>query len=612
MNRKARRAAQSGTAAGGGGAAGVQAALAALNRGDLAAAVAAAQAALAAEPRSAPAHYLLATAHLLQGRTEDAEAGYRRAIRLAPGLAEAHNNLGLVLERRGQPAEAESCYRRAIAARPAYAEAHNNLGNALLALGRGGEAVAAFHAALEAHPAYAEACYNLANALAGLERCDEAAEAYRRALALRPRFPEALNNLSALLLAMDRPEEAAATAAEAVAADPSIGESHRSLGDALRAGGRTDEAIAAYRRALACQPGDADAHLALANALVLAGRGDEAGELFRRAHRLRPLGRRAGAKASADFAALLLVAPGAANTPSDYLVGRAGYDSFFLAVMEGVDYDLDLLRRHADVVVNLISDVDQGRDILPRAIDLADAIGRPVLNHPRLILATGRDEVAVRLAGIPRCRVPRTVRRRGAALADSAALEGFAFPLLVRAGGAHGGEAFDLLDTAEAVAAFGAERPDSDHYVSEYVDYRSADGYFRKYRLVFTGGQILPYHLAISDHWKVHHFRTDMANQAWMRREEEDFVRDPAKVFAADHWAGLRRIRQIIGLDHFGIDCALDRAGNLVVFEVNASMLIHGEKGVFAYKEPYIARIKQEFDAMLARAAGMADSAVDK
>ena len=30
-----------------------------------------------------------------------------------------------------------------------------------------------------------------------------------------------------------------------------------------------------------------------------------------------------------------------------------------------------------------------------------------------------------------------------------------------------------------------------------------------------------PYHLAIGDDWKVHHFRTDMADHRWMQEEEE-------------------------------------------------------------------------------------------
>jgi hypothetical protein len=41
----------------------------------------------------------------------------------------------------------------------------------------------------------------------------------------------------------------------------------------------------------------------------------------------------------------------------------------------------------------------------------------------------------------------------------------------------------------------------------------------------------------------------------------------------------------------------------LVVFEANATMLVHDEKGLFAYKAPFIAAIKRAFASMLARAA---------
>ena len=45
-------------------------------------------------------------------------------------------------------------------------------------------------------------------------------------------------------------------------------------------------------------------------------------------------------------------------------------------------------------------------------------------------------------------------------------------------------------------------------------------------------------------------------------------------------------IRERIGLDYFGIDCGLDASGNLVVFEVNASMLVHDRNDRFPYKNP--------------------------
>jgi tetratricopeptide (TPR) repeat protein len=110
--------------------------------------------------------------------------------------------------------------------------------------------------------------------------------------------------------------------------------------------------------------------------------------------------------------------------------------------------------------------------------------------------------------------------------------------------------------------------------------------------------------LAIADPWKVHHFRTDMAHQEWMRREEKAFLENPDSVFDAGRRTALKTIQDEIGLDCFGIDCALDPGGDLLVFEVNATMLVHGESGIFAYKRPYIARIKDAFDAMLAKAAG--------
>jgi len=131
---------------------------------------------------------------------------------------------------------------------------------------------------------------------------------------------------------------------------------------------------------------------------------------------------------------------------------------------------------------------------------------------------------------------------------------------------------------------------------------------FRKYRLIFVGDQILPYHLAIADAWKVHYYRTEMVRHAWMRQEEEAFLRDPAAVFDSVHFEALRAIRAAVDLEFFGIDCGLDRDGRLVVFEVNASMLVHANdpEPEFAYKQAPVARIKRAFDAMLAAAAGRA------
>ena len=113
--------------------------------------------------------------------------------------------------------------------------------------------------------------------------------------------------------------------------------------------------------------------------------------------------------------------------------------------------------------------------------------------------------------------------------------------------------------------------------------------------------------MAIGADWKVHHATTDMANQGWMRDEERSFLVDPDATFTARHRTSLRAIRASMGLDVFGIDCALDRDGNLVAFEVNTSMLLHDRNEGFPYKAPHVLAIKRTFDALLAERAAPQD-----
>ncbi len=170
--------------------------------------------------------------------------------------------------------------------------------------------------------------------------------------------------------------------------------------------------------------------------------------------------------------------------------------------------------------------------------------------------------------------------------------------------GTHGGDDFEKIESLDELARFVARRPEDDHYVIEYAEYASSDGHFRKYRFIFVGEEMLPYHLAIGNDWKVHHVSTDMANQPWMQQEEAAFLANPAAIFNAAHYRALRVVRERIGLDYFGIDCGLDPDGNLVVFEVNASMLVHDGNAEFPYKDPFVRVIKNAFDVMLRDRAG--------
>jgi tetratricopeptide (TPR) repeat protein len=504
------------------------------------------------------------------GRTDEAVASYRRAVELSPNSPEAHSNLGRILCGLGRFEEAASCGQRAIELDPASYIAHNNLGNTLRELGRLDEAEACYRRSLALKPDYIEAVINLGSVLGDLGRWAEAKAAYRLAVQINPHSGVALNSLGRLLSRLTEDDE----------------EAERCLQQAI--------AVGAY---------DNNTYVELGNILMRRQQTEAALANFRRAQELQPLITWRANQEKADFSALFLDTPLAGSTPVTYLAGRASYDRHFHCVIPDTPVDLDLLRSKADVVFNMICNADDGRDILPQALELVERLGRPVINHPKLIMNTDREAIARRFAGIPGCVVPRTIRVAGPVLTEAAMnrqFAGFSLPLLVRVAGTHGGDDFDKVEDWDDVVDFVAENPEAAYYVIEYVNYRSDDGFFRKYRVIFIDDKIFPYHLAIHDDWKVHHFRTDMANHDWMRKEEERYLQDMGSVFNAAHQDALRAMAKATELDYGGIDCGLDRDGRIVVFEANASMLVHDEKTAdFAYKNPYIARIKQAFDAMM-------------
>jgi glutathione synthase/RimK-type ligase-like ATP-grasp enzyme len=60
-----------------------------------------------------------------------------------------------------------------------------------------------------------------------------------------------------------------------------------------------------------------------------------------------------------------------------------------------------------------------------------------------------------------------------------------------------------------------------------------------------------------------------------------------------------------LDLDYAGVDFSVLTDGRVLVFEANATMLVHPEAhdGVFAYKSRAVAAIAEAFEAMLMAAA---------
>ncbi len=177
------------------------------------------------------------------------------------------------------------------------------------------------------------------------------------------------------------------------------------------------------------------------------------------------------------------------------------------------------------------------------------------------------------------------------------------FPIIVRPVDSHAG--IDLAKANDIAAMSRNISPphSGDHfYIAPFIDYRSGDGQFRKYRVAFIDGRPYAGHMAISENWIIHYLSGGMAVDPRKRAEETRFIKTFDEDFAHRHKESLRSIAERVGLDYLVMDCAVEtRDGRLVVFEVDNNAVIHAmdPPETFPYKKPQLEKIAGAFRAML-------------
>jgi len=227
-------------------------------------------------------------------------------------------------------------------------------------------------------------------------------------------------------------------------------------------------------------------------------------------------------------------------------------------------------------VLNLVTDPDLHPRTLERARRLLRGYRGRVINRPEDVLKTTRDQVAKRLAGIDGLHVPKVVRLRPGKPEHAARLverAGLQFPLILRQAGTHTGKIVGLVAGMEELLSALASSQ-GDHFATEYVDLRGADGLYRKYRVYFFGDRIVYRNLYVSDQWNVHsadHRRCLAARpelipqlEAMFTRPEGNFPNSILRMFSS--------ARERMPLDFFGMDFGLRPDGQAVLFEANATM----------------------------------------
>jgi hypothetical protein len=226
-------------------------------------------------------------------------------------------------------------------------------------------------------------------------------------------------------------------------------------------------------------------------------------------------------------------------------------------------------------LLNCVTDTDSNPKVLANIGKLVKNYKGRVINRPEAVEKTSRERVAATLAGIDNLVVPATFRvPRGSAgaLKRLSANDRLKYPAIVRAAGTHGGEILGLCaDFAEVERTVSAT---SDTIVTEFVDYRSADGICRKFRIFVIGEQLIFRHVVFSEHWSAHARDRVRFVEAHpdIVPEWQSWCEEGLSAFSEQTLATLHAMRARLGLDYFGIDFGLLRDGRVVLFEANATM----------------------------------------
>lgn len=183
-----------------------------------------------------------------RGRFNEAGEKFVQALALDPGSAEAHYLLGLVRQQSGRADAALASFRSAVRLHPKYAAAQARVCELTTAAARAKDtgfenAKAECRRAIALDPKDAESHFHLAWNETKLGNRAQAIQEYQTVLRFDPKFPRAKLELAMNYLDTQKPELAIPLLKEVVAAEPGNGVAKYQLGTALAKQGDCSSAV---------------------------------------------------------------------------------------------------------------------------------------------------------------------------------------------------------------------------------------------------------------------------------------------------------------------------------------------------------------------------------
>ena len=406
---------------------------------------------------------------------------------------------------------------------------------ALVGLQQFEEALPACDQAFVVAPPTSRAWHTKATVLVHLRRFTEALPACEAALELEPNHPEFLYLKSVILKGLERPEEAKQIYRHSLELNMTV-----------------EPVFAAQRRATQ-----------KANVLIVNNNPD----------------------ADADLRSFEDIHLHCSNFPgqfADHLLDDFHFSYVFAGEVTGLPDRSKI--PPPDIIHNnhTNGEVILAESYLPKLTELLESFGVPVVNHPKHAVQTTRDASVQQLKDLPSVIVPDTRRFSMDEKPLEAVIreieERFHYPMIPRPLTTQRGLGMSKVDDREALTkVLAAGEIGKSFFVTQFVDRRGGNEFYRKLRAAIVGKEILIVRADYNTHWNIHGRKNPKRvpfylEHRYLLDEEKRICLNPEAALGPTAMQALRVIRERIPLDVFGMDFDVDADGRVVFYEANATM----------------------------------------